>query len=103
LVLVSQGGYGKRLPTMLLRQGQPKDLGVAGFRFAEAGDRLLSVQMALPNGILTLATAAQVSRWSMDAVPIYGLDSGGSALVDLEEDDQLRSVAVLNPPVSIHP
>jgi DNA gyrase subunit A len=95
LVLVSQGGYGKRLPTMLLRQGQPRDLGVLGFRFAQAGDRLLSVQAALPESILSLATATQVSRWPMDEVPIYGLDSGGSVLVDLEEEDLLQSVAVL--------
>jgi len=96
LLLVSEQGYGKRLPVSAIRQANRGDLGTQALQFKTATDSL--VGMISASGALEVAlitSAERVERLPMKSVKLYGKDGTGDRIVKLKSDEKILAVAAI--------
>ncbi len=98
LLLISAEGWAKRLPGHLLRLAQRGDLGNIGLRFQSKQDRLVAITGAPAKGLLGLYTSHQRLIWiPVGQISIWGIDSSGDRITELQPDEQVLSAQVWQP------
>jgi DNA gyrase subunit A len=93
LLLISQRGYGKKLPVNELRLGNIGDIGNQALRFAETSDALA--------GILRLGASSVLHAWtnrdrqlsvSQESIPLLNKDGQGKKIVNLGEGETIKQI-----------
>jgi DNA gyrase subunit A len=95
LLLITQMGYGKRMPLNTLRLGNLNDLGTMVFQFKHKEDYLAGTILAKPEreAILLTSNRERISL-AIDSVPLLGKDGGGERLVKLKGGDRVVDVLI---------
>ncbi|HEY9611279.1 DNA topoisomerase (ATP-hydrolyzing) [Allocoleopsis sp.] len=97
LLLVSEQGYGKRLPVSAIRQANRGDLGTQALQFKTATDSLVGMISASGTSEVALITSAErVERLPMKSVKLYGKDGTGDRIVKLKSDEKILAVTAIN-------
>jgi DNA gyrase subunit A len=96
LLLVSEQGYGKRLPVGVMRLVNRGDLGTQALQFKTASDSLvgmISASRALDVALVT--SAERVVQVAIKSVKLWGKDGTGDRIAKLKEDEKIISVAAI--------
>ncbi|WP_287298082.1 DNA gyrase C-terminal beta-propeller domain-containing protein [Moorena sp. SIO2C4] len=92
LLLVSEQGYGKRLPVQAIRLANRGDLGTQALQFKTAKDGLVSmVRDSIANDVMVV-TSLGGKRLAMKSVPIWGKDGTGDRIAQLKPEEKIISV-----------
>ncbi len=90
LLLVSQQGYGKRLPVSSIRKGNRGDIGTSAMQFKTATDRLLGmIPQSTAEEVMLVTSDEQVISLRLDAVKLLGKDGTGSQVVKLKSEERI--------------
>ncbi len=93
LLLVSQLGYGKRLPVNALRLANRGDIGTQALQFTSKADNLAAMVLAKVEAKVVLLTSTGRSMTlSVDSVPLWGKDGAGDRLAKLKPEEKIFSV-----------
>jgi DNA gyrase subunit A len=93
LLLVSQMGYGKRLPLDSLRLGTPGDLGTIALQFKNKEDNLAGMVLAKQGESAILLTSNEERIvLPVDSIPLLGKDGTGDRLAKLKAQDRVVGV-----------
>jgi DNA gyrase subunit A len=96
LLLVTQQGYGKRLPVAGIRQANRGDLGTQALQFKTTADTLKAMLLAQPKTEIILATSTeQMVHVPMKSVKLLNKDGAGSQLVKLKAGETIVKVTVV--------
>jgi DNA gyrase subunit A len=96
LLLVSEQGYGKRLPVSALRRGNRGDLGTQALQFKTSTDSLVGIVPALLGSEVVLLTSAQQAvPLKFDSVKLWGKDGSGDRIAKLKPEEKITSIATL--------
>ncbi|HBB32620.1 MAG TPA: DNA topoisomerase IV [Cyanobacteria bacterium UBA8803] len=96
LLLVSQQGYGKRLPVNAIRRGNRGDLGTQALQFRTPLDTLVGMIAAASASEAVMLTSAQrILPLQLDHVKLGGKDGSGDRLAQLQSDEKIIAVAAL--------
>lgn len=94
ILLVTQLGYAKRLPTSVVRLANRGDIGTQTFKFASKTDYLAGMVLAKPGSEVALVTNHQrVVRLQVDTVTNLAKDTTGESIVQLSRDEKIIAVA----------
>ncbi len=97
LLLVSQLGYGKRLPINALRLANRADIGTQSFQFTSKQDAIAGVIIVQPASEVVLVTSTQrYLRLNADQVPLLGKDGTGDRIIQLNSDEKIISLSINN-------
>ena len=95
ILLISNLGYGKRLPLKNLRVGKLGDIGHQCLQFKSKADGLRGIILAKDKGKITLLTNHNRSLVvPIHSIPFWGKDGTGDKLVKLQSEETI--VTVLN-------
>ena len=98
LLLVSEQGYGKRLPVSAIRRGNRGDIGTSALQFKTASDRLLGmIPQSTAEEVMLVTSDEQVISLRLDAVKLLGKDGTGSQIVKLKTEERILAVATSSP------
>lgn len=98
LLLVSERGYGKRMPLNAVRLGRLGDLGTTAIQFVAKPDHLAAIAPAPSNAEVMLFTDKnRMAHLSLAQIPIWGKDGSGKLLLNLEVGEKLSSASVADP------
>lgn len=90
LLLISQQGYGKRLPVSSIRKGNRGDIGTSAMQFKTATDRLLGmIPQSTAEEVMLVTSDEQVISLRLDAVKLLGKDGTGSQVVKLKSEERI--------------
>lgn len=93
LLLVSEQGYGKRIPVSLLRVASRGGIGQNAFQFATSTDALAGIAVGRKNTVVQLLTSeGKVGMMAIDAVPISGNEGTGDRLLKLQGGEKIIKV-----------
>jgi DNA gyrase subunit A len=93
LLLVTQMGYGKRIPLEALRLGTPGDLGTIAIQFKNKEDNLAAMVLARSGEQVILLTSNQERIiLEIDSIPLLGKDGAGDRLAKLKSQDRVVEV-----------
>ncbi|MGC1395701.1 MAG: DNA topoisomerase (ATP-hydrolyzing) [Coleofasciculaceae cyanobacterium] len=96
LLLVSQQGYGKRLPVSAIRKGNRGDIGTSAMQFKTAADRLMGmISQSVASEIMLVTNDERVINLRLDAVKLLGKDGTGSQLVKLKAEERIMTMTPL--------
>ncbi len=96
LLLVSQQGYGKRLPVSAIRRGNRGDIGTTGLQFKTATDHLLAmIPQSAASEVMLVTTEERVINLQLDAVKLLSKDGTGSQLTKLKAEERIIAVATV--------
>jgi DNA gyrase subunit A len=96
LLLVTQLGYGKRLPLDSLRLGTPGDLGTSALQFKNKEDNLAGMVLAKQGEHAILLTNNQERIvLTVDSIPLLGKDGTGDRLAKLKAQDRIIGVVTM--------
>jgi len=94
LLLVSQQGYGKRLPVSALRRSNRGDIGTAALQFKTSTDSLVGmVSASSAPEVLLVTSDERVMPLRLDAVKLFGKDGTGDRIAKLKEEEKIIAVA----------
>jgi DNA gyrase subunit A len=95
LLLVSQKGYGKRMPVGAARPSRLGDIGTPSFQFALKTDALAAIAPAPPDSEVTFVTNQnRAAILAIDEIPIWGKEGTGKALLTLTSGEVINLVLV---------
>lgn len=94
LLLVSESGYGKRIPINALRSVNRGDLGTQAMQFSSKTDNLAGMILAKGEKTLLLTNQQRKMLVSIDAVPLLGKDGTGDRLAKLKAEEKIISITV---------
>jgi DNA gyrase subunit A len=96
LLLVSQLGYGKRIPVNTLRLGNLGDIGTQAMQFTNKTDNLAAMILAKPEVNLVLTTTANRRLLlPLEEVRFWGKDGTGNQIVNLKAEERIINVYLL--------
>ncbi|HBL13587.1 MAG TPA: DNA topoisomerase IV [Cyanobacteria bacterium UBA11162] len=96
LLLVSEQGYGKRLPASAVRVVNRGELGTQALQFKNSIDSLVGMVRAVPTYEAVLVTSEErVLRLQVDSVKVLGKDGCGDRLVKLNSEEKIIAVTCL--------
>ena len=96
LLLVSEQGYGKRLPLSAIRRGNRGDLGTQAIQFKTSTDTL--VRMVSASGVSDIALVTSEERvvyLSLESIKIWGKDGTGDRLTKLKDEEKVIAVTAI--------
>ncbi len=97
LLLVSERGYGKRLPANAIRRGNRGDLGTQALQFKTPTDMLVGMVAAPAGGVaIAISSEQRILPFQLDSVKLWGKDGSGDRLVQLRSSEKIIAVNVLN-------
>ena len=97
LLLVSDRGYGKRLPVNGIRRGNRGDIGTQALQFKTPTDMLVGMVAASSGAEAIMVTSEQrFLRLQLDTVKLWGKDGSGDRLVQLKSEEKIIAVNVLD-------
>lgn len=95
LLLVSQQGYGKRIPLNALRLGHRGDIGTHALQLSTKTDALAAIAPAPPTAEATLFTDAnRAADLAVDTIPLWGKDGPGSRLLKVNRGETVIGVTI---------
>ena len=96
LLLVSQQGYGKRLPVSAIRKGNRGDIGTSAMQFKTATDRLLGmISQSAASEVMLVTNDERVINLQLDTVKLLGKDGTGSQIVKLKAEERIMTMTPL--------
>jgi DNA gyrase subunit A len=96
VLLISQRGYGKRIPSQLLPKGNRGDLGNSLFAFELKSDRLATIVPVSEEALVTVLTDHdRIVRFPVSTVPVHGKQGGGVRLMQPKRDEVVKAAFVL--------
>jgi DNA gyrase subunit A len=96
LLLVSEQGYGKRLPVGVIRLVNRGDLGTQALQFKTASDSLVGMVSASRALDVALVTSAErVVQVALKSVRLWGKDGTGDRIAKLKDDEKIITVAAI--------
>jgi DNA gyrase subunit A len=97
LFLISEQGYGKRLPVNALRRGNRGDLGTQALQFKTSTDVLIGIVSASQASEVVLVTDAErMLRLKLDSVKLWGKDGTGDRVAPLKSEEEVTAVLIAN-------
>ena len=97
LFLISEQGYGKRLPVNALRRGNRGDLGTQALQFKTSTDVLVGIVSASQaSEVVLLTDADRMLRLKLDAVKLWGKDGTGDHIAQLKPEEKVTAVLMVN-------
>jgi DNA gyrase subunit A len=97
LLLVTEQGYGKRLPVSALRRVNRGDLGTQALQFKTATDSLVGMVPASRESEVMLVTSGErVVRLRLEAVKLWGKDGTGDRVAKLQQEEKIIAVAIVS-------
>ncbi len=101
LLLVSEQGYGKRLPLSAIRKVNRGEIGTPALQFKTSNDSLVGMVVALPNSEVVLLTSAErVVRLQVKSVKLWGKDGTGDRIAKLQPEEKILSVTTIGTEIS---
>jgi DNA gyrase subunit A len=93
LLLISELGYGKRIPISTLRLANLGDIGTQAMQFTDKTDNLAGMNLAQPktNIILTVTSDRRLIV-PVDKVEFWGKDGTGNKIVNLKSEERIVSI-----------
>lgn len=99
ILIVTAGGYGKRVPMSQFRLQNRAGMGIVATKFRKAGDRLSALRIVNEGDELMMITnRGIIIRQSVDAISCQSRAASGVRLQRLDEDDEIVAATVI--PVS---
>ena len=96
LLLISQQGYGKRLPVSAIRKGNRGDIGTSAMQFKTATDRLLGIiSQSAASEVMLVTNDERVINLQLDTVKLLGKDGTGSQIVKLKAEERIITMTPL--------
>ncbi len=96
LLLISEQGYGKRIPASVIRQVKRGDLGTQALQFKTAADSLVVMIAASRASDVALVTNIErVIYIPINSVKVRGKDGTGDRITKLKQNEKIISVAAL--------
>jgi DNA gyrase subunit A len=106
VLLLTDQGYGKQMPSTTLRLGNRGDLGLQAIKFALKTDVLAGIAPVQPGAIVTVFTDAdRTAHIDPSQVVVQGKDGTGDRLVKLNKKEKVVALAIasLNSPTDPNP
>ena len=96
LLLVSEQGYGKRLPVSAIRLVNRGDIGTQALQFKTATDILVGmVRASLASEVMLVTNAERKVPLPLDSVKFWGKDGTGDRIAKLKLEEKIISVTAL--------
>jgi DNA gyrase subunit A len=93
LLLVTEQGYGKRLPVGVIRLVNRGDLGTQALQFKNSTDVLVGILSASGTSEVALATSEErVVRLPLKSVKMWGKDGAGDRIAKLKPEEKILTV-----------
>jgi len=97
LLLVTEQGYGKRLPVSALRRVNRGDLGTQALQFKTSTDSLVGMVPASRESEVMLVTSGErVVRLRLESVKLWGKDGTGDRVAKLQQEEKIIAVAIVS-------
>lgn len=94
LLLVTEQGYGKRLPVSAIRLVNRGDIGTQALQFKTSTDSLVGIVPAsLASEVGLVTSEERVVRLQLDAVKLFGKDGTGSQIAKFKAEEKIIAVA----------
>ena len=94
LLLVSEQGYGKRLPVSAIRRANRGDIGTPALQFKTAADSLVAmIPQSLAAEVILVTSDERVMPLRLDSVKLLGKDGAGDRIAKLKEEEKIIGVA----------
>jgi DNA gyrase subunit A len=96
LLLISEQGYGKRMPINAVRLTRFGDLGTPALQFANKKDRLAAIAPAIPGETLIVLTDANRCAYlQSDQVALWGKDGTGKRLLVTQPTEKIEIASLV--------
>lgn len=96
LLLVSELGYGKRLPVSAIRRGNRGDIGTSALQFKTATDHLVGmIPQSAAEEVMLVTNDERVISLRLDTVKLLGKDGAGSPIAKLKAEEKIISISPL--------
>jgi DNA gyrase subunit A len=96
LLLISEQGYGKRMPINAVRLTRFGDLGTPALQFANKKDRLAAIAPALPGeNLIVLTDANRCAYLQSDQVALWGKDGTGKRLIVTQPTEKIAIASLV--------
>lgn len=93
LLLITEEGYGKRIPVSQLRSANRGDLGTQYLKFTNKTDNLAGIVAAIASAEVALLTNKErVVRIPVETVPLLNRDSKGESILQLNRDEKIITI-----------
>lgn len=93
LLLISQFGYGKRIPVSTIRLANRGDIGTQGIQFTDKTDNLAGMIVARAGASVILTTTAERRIiHSIEQVPFWGKDGVGDKITKLKQEEKIVDI-----------
>lgn len=98
ILVVTMGGYGKRVPVSQFRLQNRAGKGLVATKFRKKGDRLAALHIVNEGAELMMVTnRGIIIRQSVDAISSQSRSATGVRVQRLDEDDAIAAVALVPP------
>jgi DNA gyrase subunit A len=98
LLVVTTGGYGKRVPVSYFKIQRRTGLGLRAIRFRKSNEELVALHVVNPGDeFLIVTTRGIIIRCSVEAISLQSRNAGGVRVQKLDEDDAIAAVALVPP------
>jgi len=95
LLLVSQQGYGKRIPLSVLRLAHRGDIGTHAVQLITKTDAVVAITEALANSEVSLLTDAnRAVHLVVDQIPLWGKDGPGDRLLKVQRGEKIIALTL---------
>jgi len=91
IILVTQSGYGKRLPINILRMVAKGELGTQGVQFSSKQDKLVGITTAKTPVILS-TSVGRIMSITPEQVTLAGKDGAGDRLLNLLDQETITAL-----------
>jgi DNA gyrase subunit A len=97
-LVITTGGYGKRVPISLFRLQNRAGIGVRAIRFRKSNDRLAALHIVNQGDEFMIVTSRGIIiRCSVDAISPQSRNATGVRVQKLDEEDAIAAVALVPP------
>ena len=95
LLLVTQEGYAKRIPTHVLRQGNRGDIPTQALAFTSKSDRLIGIVSATVSEVALLTSTQRIVRLPVDKIGKWGKEGTGDRLREIKDNEKIISILAI--------
>jgi DNA gyrase subunit A len=97
LLLITEQGYGKRLPVSALRRVNRGDLGTQALQFKTATDSLVGmVPASRESEVMLVSSGERVLRLRLESMKLWGKDGTGDRVAKLQQEEKIIAVAIVS-------
>lgn len=98
ILVISEFGYGKRIPVNTIRRGTRGDIGTQGLQFVNSSDRVSGMISGQPEKqvVKLISNQGRVFNLTLKDVPVWGKDGVGDRVVKLKGEERITQLIPLN-------